>query len=75
MHDRGVLEPGKIADVNVIDYDRLRLRAPQVRHDLPAGGTRLVQPVEGIVATVKTGNVTFRDGSPTGAHPGRLVRA
>jgi N-acyl-D-aspartate/D-glutamate deacylase len=75
LNDRGTLEPGKIADVNVIDYDRLQLRGPQVRHDLPAGGTRLVQPIEGIAATIKTGTITFRDGSPTGAHPGRLIRA
>jgi N-acyl-D-aspartate/D-glutamate deacylase len=64
-----------IGDLNVIDYDRLRLRAPVVKHDLPVGGARLVQPSEGYVATVKTGAITFRDGMQTGAVPGKLVRS
>jgi N-acyl-D-amino-acid deacylase len=74
LEDRGVLAPGYLADVNVIDYDRLQLRAPLVRNDLPAGGTRLLQPAEGYVATIKTGTVTFREGAATGAFPGKLVR-
>jgi N-acyl-D-aspartate/D-glutamate deacylase len=74
LGDRGVLAPGTIGDVNVIDYDRLQMRAPVVQHDLPAGGARLVQPVDGYVATVKSGTPTFRDGTSTGAFPGRLVR-
>jgi N-acyl-D-aspartate/D-glutamate deacylase len=74
LGDRGRVAPGMVADLNVIDYDRLRLRAPVVRHDLPAGGTRLLQTVEGYVATVKSGTVTFRDGVSTGAFPGKLLR-
>jgi N-acyl-D-amino-acid deacylase len=74
LTDRGTLEPGMLADVNVIDYDALELLPPEVAADLPAGGTRLVQRARGYVATVKSGVVTFADGSPTGARPGRLVR-
>jgi N-acyl-D-aspartate/D-glutamate deacylase len=72
--DRGVLAPGYRADVNVIDFDRLTARRPEMRHDLPAGGRRLVQPAEGYVATVVAGQVTYEDGEPTDALPGRLVR-
>ena len=72
--DRGVLAPGYRADVNVIDFDNLTARRPEMRHDLPAGGRRLVQPAEGYVATVVAGRVTYQDGRPTDALPGRLVR-
>lgn len=74
LGDRGLLAPGMVGDLNLIDYDRLGLRAPVVRHDLPAGQPRLVQPAAGYVATVKSGTVTYRDGTPTGAFPGRLIR-
>ncbi|HZQ87465.1 MAG TPA: amidohydrolase family protein, partial [Acidimicrobiales bacterium] len=72
--DRGVLEPGKRADMNVIDLDGLCLYEPEMVHDLPAGGRRLVQRVDGYTHTVLAGQVTFEDGKPTGARPGRLVR-
>lgn len=74
LHDRGVLLPGYKGDVNIIDFDRLRLRVPEVIHDLPAGGRRLSQKAEGYRATIVSGEVTYRDGTPTGALPGRLVR-
>jgi len=74
LHDRGVLAPGKKGDVNVIDFERLGLRIPYLAHDLPAGAGRLVQRATGYVATVVSGEVTFRDGVHTGALPGRLVR-
>jgi N-acyl-D-amino-acid deacylase len=74
FHDRGRLEPGKRADLNLIDFDRLRLHAPEVVHDLPAGGRRLVQRVEGYEATLLAGVATFERGEHTGAFPGRLVR-
>lgn len=74
LADRGVIAPGMIGDLNVIDYDRLRLHAPVVHHDLPAGGTRLLQEADGYCVTVKSGAVTFREGTPTGELPGRLVR-
>ncbi|HZR81533.1 MAG TPA: amidohydrolase family protein [Candidatus Binatia bacterium] len=75
LHDRGTLEVGKKADVNVIDFDALRLPAPEMVFDLPAGGRRLVQRVEGYRATIVAGEVTFEDGEATGAMPGKLVRA
>jgi N-acyl-D-aspartate/D-glutamate deacylase len=74
LHDRGLLAPGYRADVNVIDYEGLRLGAPRMVRDLPAGGRRLLQDAEGYVATICAGTVTFRDGQPTGSLPGRLVR-
>jgi len=74
LRDRGRIGVGYKADLNVIDYDRIRLRAPRVRHDLPAGGRRIIQPADGYVATVVTGTVTQRDGEATGAMPGHVVR-
>jgi N-acyl-D-amino-acid deacylase len=74
LEDRGVLAPGMVADVNVIDYERLQLGSPRVVSDLPAGGKRLVQDATGYVATIKSGEPTFEDGKDTGARPGRLLR-
>jgi N-acyl-D-aspartate/D-glutamate deacylase len=74
MSDRGTVEPGALADVNLIDYDALSLGTPFVRADLPAGGRRLLQRAGGYVATIKMGTVTFDQGEPTGALPGRLLR-
>jgi N-acyl-D-amino-acid deacylase len=73
--DRGVIAPGMRADLNLVDLDRLRLHEPEMVHDLPAGGRRLVQRVDGYEATVVAGEVTFERGEHTGALPGRLVRA
>jgi N-acyl-D-aspartate/D-glutamate deacylase len=74
LSDRGVLAPGMKGDLNVIDLDHLNLRLPELVFDLPGGARRLVQRAEGYVATVVSGEVTFRDGEETGARPGRLVR-
>ncbi|MGE0667854.1 MAG: amidohydrolase family protein [Sphingomonadales bacterium] len=74
LHDRGIIEPGYKADLNVIDYDGLRLAAPEVTYDLPAGGRRIVQRSSGYEATVVSGKVTYRNGQHTGALPGRLIR-
>jgi N-acyl-D-aspartate/D-glutamate deacylase len=74
LYDRGLLAPGLRADLNLIDYGRLKLKAPEVVHDLPSGGRRLIQRAEGYVATILAGQVTYRDGEPTGALPGRLLR-
>jgi N-acyl-D-aspartate/D-glutamate deacylase len=74
LFDRGVIASGYRADLNVIDYDRLALDAPQVVYDLPAGGRRLIQRARGYEATLVAGEITYRAGEPTGALPGRLVR-
>jgi N-acyl-D-aspartate/D-glutamate deacylase len=74
LHDRGLIAPGYRADINIIDYDRLTLHAPTVAHDLPSGGRRLIQRASGYVATIVAGQVTYRDGAPTDALPGRLLR-
>ncbi len=74
LRDRGRIAPGYKADVNVIDYGRVRLRAPYVVHDLPAGGRRILQQADGYVATFVSGTMTHRDGQPTGNFPGRVVR-
>jgi N-acyl-D-aspartate/D-glutamate deacylase len=72
--DRGVLAPGYRADVNVIDADALIARRPEIRHDLPASGRRLVQRADGYVATIARGEVTYQRGEALGPLPGRLVR-
>jgi N-acyl-D-aspartate/D-glutamate deacylase len=74
LNDRGRLEPGLLADLNVIDFQALRLFRPEAIYDLPAGGRRLVQRAEGYRYTIKSGQVTFEDGQHTGALPGGLVR-
>ncbi|MBA3810454.1 MAG: amidohydrolase family protein, partial [Caulobacteraceae bacterium] len=74
LHDRGLIAPGYRADLNVIDHGGLTLHAPKVAHDLPAGGRRLIQKAGGYVVTLVAGQVTYRDGEPTGALPGRLLR-
>ncbi len=74
MHDRGVIAPGMQADLNVIDFDALHIHAPEMVRDLPASGRRLIQKVDGYRYTIKNGEVTFENGKPTGALPGKLVR-
>ena len=74
LHDRGVLMPGYRADINVIDFDKLRLHLPEINYDLPAGGRRLMQRATGYTATLVAGEVTYLDGTPTDAKPGKLVR-
>ena len=75
FNDRGVLAPGKKADVNIIDFDHLRLHKPEIWYDLPAGGRRLMQRVDGYKATFVSGVPVFENGHHTGAMPGKLVRA
>jgi N-acyl-D-aspartate/D-glutamate deacylase len=74
LNDRGQLKPGLLADLNVIDFEALKLDRPTAVTDLPAGGKRLVQRPEGYRYTIKSGQVTFEDGQHTGALPGGLVR-
>ncbi len=72
--DRGVVAPGLLADLNVVDLDALECAPPEITADLPAGGRRLLQAARGYRWTVKRGAVTFDDGTPTGELPGQLVR-
>lgn len=74
MHDRGVIAPGMRADINIIDFDKLAIDAPEIVYDLPAGGRRMIQRAHGYRHTFVSGVETFRDGVSTGAKPGRLVR-
>ncbi|HEY6234084.1 MAG TPA: amidohydrolase family protein [Candidatus Elarobacter sp.] len=74
LHDRGVVAPGMKADLNVIDLARLRIERPFMAFDLPSGAKRLMQPARGYDATIVAGTIVYRDGEPTGALPGKLVR-
>jgi N-acyl-D-amino-acid deacylase len=72
--DRGVIATGRRADINVIDFDRLRICQPELRYDLPGGFSRILQPAEGYLATVVNGVVVRRHDTDTGQRPGRLLR-
>ena len=74
LNDRGILRPGFKADINIIDFEGLKLHAPTIVYDLPAGGRRLGQAAEGFRATIVSGVVTYQDGSATGKLPGKLIR-
>lgn len=74
LEDRGMIAPGYLADLNVIDMDAIKLGKPWLAFDLPAGGKRLLQRADGYVATIKGGEVTFENGKWTGATPGGLIR-
>ena len=74
LHDRGVIEVGKKADINVIALNDLSLQMPYVANDLPTGAPRLLQRAEGYVVTLVAGQITNRNGHDTGARPGKLVR-
>lgn len=74
LEDRGLLKPGYLADLNVIDLNRLKLGKPWLAFDLPAAGKRLLQKAEGYDATIKSGQVTFRNGVLQAARPGRVIR-
>ncbi|WP_244928599.1 amidohydrolase family protein [Nocardioides sp. W7] len=72
--DRGLLTPGHKADLLVVDLDGLHLHKPEMHHDLPAGGRRLLQRADGYRNTFVSGVETYVDGEATGELPGRLVR-
>jgi N-acyl-D-aspartate/D-glutamate deacylase len=74
LTDRGTIEPGKKADINVIDLNALTLHPAAMAFDLPAGGNRILQGASGYAATIVSGTVTRRNDVDTGARPGRLVR-
>ncbi|MCB1739274.1 MAG: amidohydrolase family protein [Gammaproteobacteria bacterium] len=74
LHDRGRVEVGARADLNVIDFDALQVALPCMVHDLPAGGRRLIQRARGYEATIVNGEVVLRCDELTGLRPGRLLR-
>jgi N-acyl-D-aspartate/D-glutamate deacylase len=74
FNDRGLLAPGYLADVNVIDHEALTLEPPEMVYDLPASGKRLIQRARGYLATVKAGVVVRENDQSTGQRPGRLLR-
>ena len=74
LRGRGVVRPGAYADLNVIDFDRLDLHLPEVRHDLPAGAPHLHQGAQGYAATIVNGKIVMRDGTHTGALAGVVLR-
>ena len=74
LTDRGVLDVGMKADINVIDIDALQLKTPHIVADLPAGGRRFLQNADGMLATLVSGEVIYEAGQPTGALPGKLIR-
>ena len=74
LHDRGLIQEGLKADINVIDFEALKLHTPHIVHDLPAGGKRFLQNADGIALTIKAGEVIYENGAATGALPGKLIR-
>jgi len=74
LFDRGTLKPGMKADVNVIDFDQLRLHAPEMVFDLPANGRRFIQRADGYRYTIVSGEISYENGEPTGAMPGKVIR-
>jgi N-acyl-D-amino-acid deacylase len=75
IHERGVLRPGAYADVNVIDYDHLRLPAPTFVNDFPASGARYIQKSFGYTYTLVNGQVFMEGLEHTGAFAGRVLRS
>ena len=74
LTDRGTLEVGKRADINVVDLNSLETKVPEMRTDLPAGGSRFLQLSTGYVATLNNGQITREHDKDTGARPGRVAR-
>ena len=74
LHDRGEIAVGKKGDLNILDWEKIAFGRPYVTFDLPAGGRRLLQKADGYDTTIVSGEVTYRNGEPTNALPGRMVR-
>ena len=74
LHDRGEVAVGKKGDLNILDWEKIAFGRPYVTFDLPAGGRRLLQKADGYDTTIVSGQVTYRNGEPTGALPGKMVR-
>jgi len=74
LFDRGEIKPGMLADINIIDFDKLNVSHPTMIYDLPLGGRRLVQDATGYIATIKNGQVVSENGKANGVLPGKLIR-
>ena len=74
LFDRGEIKPGMLADINIINFEKLNVSHPKMIHDLPLGGRRLVQDATGYVATIKSGVIISENGIATGEFPGNLIR-
>ena len=74
LFDRGEIKPGMLADINIVDFDKLNVSHPTMIHDLPLGGRRLVQDATGYIATIKNGQVVSENGKANGVLPGKLIR-
>ena len=74
LYDRGVIAAGYKADLNVVDFDNLKIHAPELVYDLPANGKRYVQKITGYHSTICSGELIYRHGKPTGNLPGKLIR-
>ena len=74
LFDRGEIKSGMLADINIIDFDKLNVSHPTMIHDLPLGGRRLVQDATGYIATIKNGVVVSENGKANGLLPGKLIR-
>ena len=74
LFDRGEIKPGMLADINIINFEKLNVSHPKMIHDLPLGGRRLVQDATGYVATIKSGVIISENGVATGEFPGNLIR-
>ena len=75
LNDRGLIQAGYKADINVINYDQLQLDSPKIHYDLPAGGKRLIQKATGYDYTIVSGIPVWVNGNPTGQLPGKLLRS
>ena len=74
LFDRGEIKSGMLADINIIDFDKLNVSHPTMIHDLPLGGRRLVQDSAGYIATIKNGLIVSENGKINGVLPGKLIR-
>ena len=74
LNDRGLLKPGYKADVNLIDFEKLKIHAPKMVYDLPSDARRLVQGADGYRMTICAGKIIYDNGQATGELPGKLIR-
>jgi len=74
LYDRGLLQPGKVADIVIFDPDTVKPLPLEVLHDFPTGAKRIKEPAQGIYATFVAGEMLMKEGEHTGALPGRVLR-